>query len=72
MSNEKLSNESHKPPLRKGVVRRSVTITIPLHIAETLHGLIDGSMGTSEDDLFSEEMDVVRKKLDKGIDKHYA
>jgi hypothetical protein len=69
---DKTSNLPQNPPLQQTSVRRSVTITIPLHIAETLHGLVDGSMGSSEDDLFSEEMDIVRKKLDKAIDKHYA
>lgn len=52
--------------------RNSVTITIPLEIAETLHGLVDGCMGSSDDDSFNKEMDIVRKKLDKEIDKHYV
>lgn len=58
--------------MRKGVVRRSVTITITLHIAETLQALIDGSIGTSDNDDFSEQMAIVLKKLDKAVSKHYA
>lgn len=50
---------------------KSVRIQIPLEIAETLHGLVDGCIGSSEDDLFTEEMAVVVKRLQKAIDKHY-
>jgi len=53
-------------------VRRSVTITLPLDIAETLQGLVDGCNGSSEDEDFSREMRIVLKKLDKAISKHYA
>lgn len=72
MSNEKLSNEAQNPPLSKGVVRRSVSITIPLDIAETLHALIDGSIGTSDDDEFNRQMMPIRDKLERRINKHYA
>ena len=53
-------------------VRRSVTITMPLDIAETLHALIDGSIGTSDDDEFNRQMMSVRDKLERRINKHYA
>jgi hypothetical protein len=53
-------------------VRRSVTITIPLEVAETLQGLIDGSIGSSDSNYFNKEMAVVLKKLDKQVSKHYA
>lgn len=53
-------------------VRRSVTITIPLEVAETLQGLIDGSIGCSDSDEFNEQMAVVLKKLDRQVSKHYA
>ena len=72
MSNEKLSNKAHNPPSGKGAVRRSVTITFPLDIAETLQALIDGSIGTSDNDDFNEQMAIVLKKLDKAVSKHYA
>lgn len=72
MSNKKLSNKAPKPPLRKGVVRRSVTISITLEAAETLQGLIDGSIGSSDSDDFNEQMALVLKKLDKQVSKHYA
>lgn len=55
-----------------GAVRRIVTIKLPLDIAETLQGLIDGSNGSSEDEEFSRQMNIVLKKLDKAISKHYA
>ena len=51
---------------------KSITITLPLHIAETLHGLIDGCIGTSGDDGFTKQMSVVRKKLEKEFTKHYT
>jgi hypothetical protein len=53
-------------------VKRSVTITIPLNIAETLQGLVDGCIGSSEDDEFSKQMKLVLKMLDKSVSKHYA
>ena len=65
-------NTPQKPQLHKHSVRRSVTITLPLDIAETLQSLVDGSNGSSEDDEFSNQMRVVLKKLDKAISKHYA
>lgn len=48
---------------------KSVTITIPLHIAETLQGLVDGCIGSAEDMAFVEEMNIVLDKLDKSINK---
>lgn len=63
---------SQKPQSNIGAVRRSVTITLPLDIAETLQGLVDGCNGSSEDDEFSRQMNIVLKKLDRGISKHYA
>ena len=53
-------------------VRRSVTITIPLDVAETLLARIDSSVGTSDNDEFNKQMDVVLKKLERAISKHYA
>lgn len=72
MINKKLSNEAQNPPLSKCVVRRSVSITMPLDIAETLHALIDGSIGTSDDDEFNRQMMPIRDKLERRINKHYA
>ena len=65
-------NEPQKPQLNIGAVRRSVTITFPLDIAETLQALIDSSIGTSDNDDFNEQMAIVLKKLDKAVSKHYA
>ena len=72
MNSNKLSNEAENLALNKGDVRRSVTITLPLDIAETVHGLIDGCVGSSDDDEFTRQMQIVLKKLDKKISKHYA
>ena len=72
MSTQNLSNEAKTPALNKGAVRRSVTITLPLDIAETLKGLVDGCNGSSEDEEFSKEMNIILKKLDRAISKHYA
>ena len=60
------------PPLIKCVVKCSVSITMPLDIAETLHALIDGSIGTSDDDEFNRQMMPIRDKLERRINKHYA
>lgn len=54
------------------VVRRSVTITLPLDTAETLQALIDSSIGTSDNDDFNAQMVIVLKKLDKAVSKHYT
>ena len=67
-----MSKEKQTKPLKQLAVRRSVTITIPLDIAETLHALIDGSIGTSDDDEFNRQMMPVRDKLERRIEKHYA
>ena len=66
------SNEAESPAFLVGAVRRSVTITIPLEVAETLQGLIDGSIGSSDSDEFNKQMVVVLKKLDRQVSKHYA
>lgn len=66
--NKKEQNEQCTIP----VVRRSVRIQIPLDVAETLHGFIDGGIGTSECDDFTKEMSLVNKRLEKAINKHYA
>lgn len=53
-------------------VRRSVTITMSLEVAETLYSLIDGGIGTSDSDEFNAEMIPLRDKLERRIKKHYA
>lgn len=64
-------------PLNKNIMaikkqkKSTVTIVIPLHIAETLEGFIDGGIGTSDDDQFSKQMKVVMKELKKELSKHY-
>jgi hypothetical protein len=67
-----MSKKNETKPLKQPAVRRSVTITIPLDIAETLHALIDGSIGTSDDDEFNRQMMPIRDKLERRINKHYA
>ena len=67
-----MSELTQKPQSNIGAVRRSVTITLPLDIAETLQGLVDGCNGSSEDEEFSRQMNIVLKKLDRVISKHYA
>lgn len=51
--------------------KKTVTITIPLDIAETLQGFISGGIGSSDCDDFSEQMGSVEKKLINKISKHY-
>ena len=67
-----MSKKNESKPLKQPAVRRSVTITIPLDIAETLQALIDGSIGTSDNDDFNAQMAFVLNKLDKSVSKHYA
>ena len=67
-----MSKKNETKPLKQSTVRRSVTITIPLDIAETLQALIDGSIGTSDNDDFNTQMAIVLKKLDKSVSKHYT
>ena len=67
-----MSTKSETKPLKQPAVRRSVTITIPLDVAETLLARIDSSVGTSDNDEFNKQMDVVLKKLERAISKHYA
>lgn len=50
---------------------KKISITIPLELAETLQGFIDGGIGTSSDDDFTRQMNIVLKNLSKAIDKHY-
>ena len=52
-------------------VSGSVRIQIPLYIAETLYGLLDGVTGSTDDDVLIEEMSIVQKRLQKQIDKNY-
>ncbi len=66
------NNKPHNHALRKTAVRRSVSITIPLEIAETLVAYISGGLGTSDDDEFSRQMKIVQDKLDKSMARHYA
>jgi hypothetical protein len=40
-----------------------------IDVAETLHGFIDGAIGTSECDNFNAEMIPLRNKLEKLINK---
>lgn len=72
MNTDKSLLEAQSQPSCLGAVRRSVTITMPLDIAETLHALIDGSIGTSDDDEFNRQMMPIRDKLERRINKHYA
>lgn len=72
MQDQQINDQQPQPALNKGGVRRSVTLTLPLDIAETLQALIDGSIGTSDDDDFNEQMSIVLNKLDKAVSKHYA
>jgi len=46
---------------------KAITIRISIDVAETLHALIDSSIGTSCDDDFSAEMIPVRRLLEKKI-----
>ena len=46
---------------------KAITIRIPIDVAETLHALIDSSIGSSGDDDFVYEMMPVRKLLEKKI-----
>lgn len=48
-----------------------VTIKLRLEVAETLHSLIDGCLGTSDSDEFNAEMIPLRDMLEKEIAKHY-
>ena len=67
-----MSKKNETKTLKQPAVRRSVTITIPLDVAETLLARIDSSVGTSDNDEFNKQMDVVLKKLERAISKHYA
>ena len=53
------------------IVSGSVRIQMPLEYAETLHGLIDGVIGSCDDDELARQLTTIFKKLDKGIKKHY-
>ena len=56
---------------KKNKKNPTVTISIRLDIAETLHSLIDGCIGCSDSDEFNEQMIPVRNKLERRIKKHY-
>ncbi len=56
--------------MSKDTPSKNITITIPLHIAETLQGLISGRIESSDSDDFNSQMLVVLKKLDKQTSKH--
>ncbi|TZF84533.1 hypothetical protein FW774_05970 [Pedobacter sp. BS3] len=64
-----MSTELENKPLdgndAKLPVRRSVTITMSLEVAETLHSFIDGGIGVSDSDDFNAEMIPLRDKLDR-------
>ena len=57
--------------IKKQKNRNSVTVTIPLDIAETLQAFLDGGIGTSADDEFTRKMSIVLKKLNKQVAKYY-
>jgi hypothetical protein len=46
-----------------------ISITIPLNVAETLEGLIDGAIGTADCDEFVSEMKQVLKALEKSFNR---
>jgi hypothetical protein len=48
---------------------KTITITMTIDVAETLHGLLDGCIGTSGDDSFTSEMKPVIKSLESKIKK---
>ena len=52
-------------------LRGSVRIQIPLEVAETLSGLIDGVIGNSRDDELNRQLSIVLKRLDKQCDKQW-
>jgi hypothetical protein len=57
--------------INKPSVKRNVTITIPLDVCETLKGLIDGRIGSSDSDDFNKQMSLVLKKLDCAANKNF-
>lgn len=50
-------------------MNRKITITMDIEIAETLHGLLDGCLGTSEDQGFNEQIQPLRNSLEKKINR---
>lgn len=46
-----------------------ITLRMDIDTAETLHALIDGSIGSSDSDDFNEEMAPVRDRLEKAIQR---
>lgn len=52
-------------------MKTKITIQIPIEIAETLQGLIDGCIGTSGDDCFSEQMKKFLSALDEKVNNYY-
>jgi hypothetical protein len=49
-----------------------ITMTIPLDVALTLVSLLDGSIGTADDDEFVKQMQPIIAKLDRRIIKYLA
>jgi hypothetical protein len=47
-------------------------MTIPLDVALTLVSLLDGSIGTADDDEFVKQMQPIIAKLDRRIIKYLA
>ena len=70
MSTENISNEAKGNGVSR-IVSGSVRIQMPLEYAETLHGLINGVIGSCDDDELVRQLTTIFKKLDKGIKKHY-
>ena len=56
---------------KKSTAIKSVTITIPLNIAETLASYVDGALSGSYDEEFTNQFAIIAKKLERGIFKHY-
>lgn len=48
------------------------TMTLNIEALETLSGLLDGCMGTSDSDDFNEDIRPIIRKIDNAIKKYYA
>lgn len=48
-----------------------ITITLPVEVADTLLGLLDGCIGTSENDDFNEQMKPIVNQIKKKIKSFY-
>lgn len=51
---------------------KKITITLPLDIAQTVQGFVDGCVGLAEDMEFVEQMNIVLNKLEKSINRSYV